>query len=312
MFDLLKLSLIYMLLLIHASIGSATTKTQPNIVVSIKPFYNLVAAITKNSCHLTLLVRGNASPHEYTLKPSDLRLLAQANLIFWGGAKLEPFLVKAINKSNKSAKKPMIVNLAALPSLNLLPIRNTSNWQPHAHCAHQPNAKANFDPHFWLSIHNSTTMVHGIVATLSEGCPTNAALYQANAQDFLQQLQKLDAKLTSQLSSVQNHSYLVLHDAYQYFETNYLLSPMGALTLHPEIPPSIKHLQKIKQLMQHEQIYCLFSEPQFKPAFITTLLKNTPVKHDVLEPIGKDADLGPDGYLVLMQKIADSMSNCLQ
>ena len=312
MLNTLKLLPIYLLLLIHASICSATTKNQLNIVVSIKPFYNLVAAVTKNSCHLTLLVRGNASPHEYTLKPSDLRLLSQANIIFWGGENLEPFLVKVINKSKNSAKNPKIINLSTIPHLKLLQIRNSKNWQPHAHCTHNPNAKDNFDPHFWLSIHNATTMVQSIVASLSETDPINALLYQANAKDFLQQLQKMDTNLKSQLSSVQNHNYLVFHDAYQYFETNYPLSPMGALTLHPEIPPSIKHLQKIKQLMLHEKIYCLFSEPQFQPAFITTLLKNTPVKHDVLEPIGNDADLGKDGYLVLMQKIANNMSNCLK
>lgn len=300
-----------MVLLILASTCFATTEGSPNIVVSIKPFYNLVAAVTKNSCQLKLLVHGNNSPHDYTLKPSDLQILAQANIIFWGGQNIESFLVKVINKSSKKGSNTEAINLSTLPGIDLLPIRNSVNWEPHKHCNNDAHIENNFDPHLWLSIHNAKIMLNNIAATLGKYDPKNTLLYQANANDFLQRLEQLDKQSKIKLSRVKDKRYVVLHDAYQYFEKNYALSPAGAITLHPEIPPSVKHIQEIRQLMQHEQMQCLFSEPQLQPPFIKTLLKGTKVKIGSLDPIGEDLDMGENGYLILIKKLTDNMFSCL-
>ena len=301
----LMLPLLYLVLLLQSSASDATARL--NIVVSTKPFYNMVAAVADSACNIKLLVSGNSSPHDYTLKPSDLGMLQQADVIFWGGDGIEPFLTRVLQQNPQPHK---ITDLAALHDIKKLPIRSNKNWQTHqqsAGCCHGHS----FDPHLWLSITNAKIMVHAIATTLRTYDPANAKIYTRNAQKFLQRLNATDAELTKKLTTISNKSYLVFHDAYQYFEQHYGLSPSGAVTLHPEIPPSIAHVQHIKKLAQTAKVVCLFREPQLQPQLLQNLSKGSNIKIGVLDPVGKDADLGPNGYLLLLNAIAYNMLECL-
>ena len=163
-----------------------------------------------------------------------------------------------------------------------------------------------------MSTHNAKIIVTNIANILSKHDQKNAQQYLANAQTFIQQLEQLDTQLKIKLVKVKHNPYVVLHDAYQYFEDHYSLSPIGAITLHPGIPPSIKHIQNIRQAILNGQAICIFSEPQFEPAYIKPLTKGTSIKYGVLDPIGKDSDLGENGYFVLMENLSANLLNCLQ
>ena len=119
--------------------GAATStqtpfmNTAPNVVVSITPFYALVAAIMEGIGTPKLLLKPGASPHEYALRPSDILLLEEAELIFWGGPQLETFLVKPLNNLTVHSAANHIVELDNAPGLLLLPIRHSAAWDPHEH-----------------------------------------------------------------------------------------------------------------------------------------------------------------------------------
>ena len=68
----------------------------PQVVVSIYPIHSLVAGVMAGVAEPLLLVRGAATPHDYALKPSDAKALANADAVFWIGPQLETFLVKPL------------------------------------------------------------------------------------------------------------------------------------------------------------------------------------------------------------------------
>ena len=76
----------------------------PAVVATIKPIHSLVAAVMEGVGTPELIVKGGASPHTYSLKPSDARALAGADLVFWSGHGLEVFLEDSIETLAPNAK----------------------------------------------------------------------------------------------------------------------------------------------------------------------------------------------------------------
>lgn len=105
----------------------------PEVVVSIKPIHSLVASIMKGVAEPSLIVEGAASPHTYTLKPSNARALENADLVFWMGPGLEAFLDKPLEALPKKAK---VVELEDVPGLTKLPFREGGAFESHDHGDH--------------------------------------------------------------------------------------------------------------------------------------------------------------------------------
>lgn len=286
-------------------------KTNPQVVVSITPFYALVAAVMEGVWTPQLLVQSGASPHEYALKPSEIQCLQQADLIFWAGPALETFLVKPLDNLTKTHPSTMIVELVKTPGLLLLPVRHGVTWEVHTH-SHRGNAPPfNRDMHFWLDPKNAILLTNYIVHSLSKLDPTHKAQYQKNGKNLNQRLEKLNAQLALQLQAVQNIPYFVFHDAYQYFEYRYQLQGVGAITLHPEIPPSAQRLSIIRDMIKKSKIQCIFTEPQFSSKAVHSIIQDLSVKSAELDPEGQAAQKNANGYFQLLENLANAMQQCL-
>ena len=107
----------------------ASASEPAHVVASIKPIHSLVAGVMRGAGEPKLLIAGGASPHTYSLKPSDARALQDADVIFWVGNDLETFLEKPLSGLPKMAR---VVELAAAPGITLLHSRaNDLREEPH-------------------------------------------------------------------------------------------------------------------------------------------------------------------------------------
>ncbi|MBK19987.1 MAG: zinc ABC transporter substrate-binding protein [Rhodospirillaceae bacterium] len=114
------------------------------VVVSIKPIHSLVASVTKGVSTPYLLLRGQSSPHTYSLRPSDAKKIRSARLVFWIGPGLETFLAKPIKNLGKSAK---VVTLSKTSGLARLKVRKASDFKStenkdHGHHGHSDSHKS--------------------------------------------------------------------------------------------------------------------------------------------------------------------------
>ena len=149
------------------------------------------------------------------------------------------------------------------------------------------------------------------VATLGAADPGRASLYAANGNALQARLDRLDADLATDLAPIADRRYVVFHDAYHYFEARYRLSPAGAITVNPARQPGAETIRAIRAAIVALSVSCVFSEPQFKPALIDTLVAGTPARPAVLDPLGADLPPGPDAYFTLMTGLAKSLKDCL-
>jgi len=295
----------------------APTPAAPRVVATIPPLHSLVAGVMQGIAVPDLLIAGGASPHNYSLRPSDARKLEQADLVVWIGPGMEVFLTEALPAI---AAKAEILTVAEIPDVTLLPLRAGGLWSPHqdhdhdhAHDHEQVAGRpSDADMHLWLDPANARAIVAAVAQRLSEIDPARRDLYGANAQRLDGDLVTLDRELAARLAAVRTHPFVVFHDAFQYFERAYGLKGVGSVTLHPERPPGARRIAEIRDLLHARGADCVLREPQFKPDLIDTLIAGSEVNSGVLDPLGAEVTPGAEAYGTLMRGLAETLAACLE
>ena len=163
----------------------------------------------------------------------------------------------------------------------------------------------------WLDPINAKAIVHEIEEALVKTDPKNAKKYEANADRIAGELDQLVTELRAQLQPVQDKGFIVFHDAYQYFEQRFGVSAIGSLTVSPEVMPGAERVSDLRNKIRDLKATCVFSEPQFEPKLLTTLVEGTGARTGVLDPLGASLTKGPDLYFQLVREMARSLKECL-
>ena len=288
------------------------------VVVSIKPFHSLVSTVMQGVSEPALLLNGNNSPHTYSLRPSAAVKLQNAHLVFWGGKNLEGFLAKPIHSLAAGAR---VVSFEDTPGLILRSFRSVKEWQeldPESKNDqdHVKKRKINRlpgnDPHIWLDPLNAQKITQYLVQILSEFDPENAQAYHSNGKKTILRLSDLNIQLETKMSSVSSKPYIVFHDAYQYFEKRYQLNPIASVTVSSGTSTSVGRLIDIRKKIKIKKVLCIFTEPQFSPKLVQTVISGTAVKKGILDPIGTSISPGPEMYFTLLNNISHSISTCFK
>ena len=288
------------------------------VVVSIKPFHSLVSTVMQGVSEPALLLNGNNSPHTYSLRPSAAVKLQNADLVFWGGENLEGFLAKPIHSLAAGAR---VVSFEDTPGLILRSFRSVNEWQelnPESENDQDHLKKQEIhrlpgnDPHIWLDPLNAQKITQNLVQILSEFDPENAQTYHSNGKKTILRLSDLNIQLETKMSSVSSKPYIVFHDAYQYFEKRYQLNPIASVIVSSGPSTSVGRLIDIRKKIKNKNVLCIFTEPQFSPKLVQTVISGTAVKKGILDPIGTRISPGPEMYFTLLNNISHSISTCFK
>jgi zinc transport system substrate-binding protein len=296
-----------------------------NVVVSSKPIHSLVASVMAGIGTPELLVSGSASPHAYSMKPSDAQKVNKADVFFRVSEGLEPFTAKVIASLPKSIR---IVTLAEAPGLNLLERREGGTFEPHQHAeqknrghshAHRnekkvrqmPHDSRAYDAHIWLDPDNAIAMVRHVADVLAAVAPERASRIKANADAEIARITNLSRELERELKPVAGKPFAVYHDAYQYLEKRFGLNAVGSVTVSPDVPPSGKRLQDLRRRITALGALCVFAEPHFEPRVTNAVTEGTKARSGTLDPEGVTLPPGPDLYHVLMRNLAGNLKECL-
>jgi zinc transport system substrate-binding protein len=274
----------------------------PAVLATIKPIHSLVAAVMDGQGRPDLLIGGAASPHSYSLKPSDAKKIEQAVVIFEVGPDVETYLAAPLAALGRHGR---VVVLEDAPGVRRLPARRGGLWGDEA-------GSGPPDPHSWLDPENAIAMVRAVVLTLSEVDPAHGAAYRANAARETDALAALDRELAGQLAPLHGRPYLVFHDAYRYFEARYGLAPAGAVTVGPERPVGPRRIVELRTAIARDHISCLFLEADFPPKLASTLSEGNALRTGELDEVGARLAPGPALYPALLRGLAYALSQCLR
>ena len=306
-----------------------TANADIKVVTSIKPIHSLASYLMDGVGKPDLIVDGYASPHGFALKPSHAKMIQNADLIFWVGEDLENFLEKPLKSIAKKAEK---IELMEIKGLKKLEFRERNVFEGHddhkdhghkedkhddhkdhghkedKHDDHHEHAHGEHDPHIWLDPMNAKVILSEMAEHLIEKDQENASKYKANLKNAHKDLDKLTKKVKSDLNK--DFKSIVFHDAYQYFEKRFDVNVLGAFTVNTDVLPGAEQLSEIREIIEHEKVSCVFSEPQFNPDIIKAVAKDTNIKTGVIDPLGATLNPGKTLYFDLISNMSKSFKSC--
>ena len=319
-------------------IGGGAHADTPQVAVDIAPVHSLVARVMEGVAVPDLIIQPGASPHEYSLRPSEAAALQASDLVFWVGPGLTPWLADTIETL---AQEASVTALSKLDGTVKLEFRESAVFEVHYHddhsghddhayhdadddhdehddhadhdgtVGHDEHDHGAYDPHTWLSPKNAMTWLNAIAGQLSSVDPDNAGVYFANAAAGRAEIEVLMGDVTAILDPLRNGRFIVFHDAYQYFEQDFNFPASGALSISDASDPSPARIAEIRDRIAEQGIDCVLAEPQFNPGLIATVLDGTDAQTGILDPIGSDLEPGSALYPDMIRNLAKALASCM-
>ena len=319
--------------------STAAYAEAPRVVADIAPLHSLVAKVMGDVAQPKLLIEPTASPHSYALRPSQAVALEEAHIVFFTSDGLTPWITTPLETLASDA---LVIEVMADEANVHFEYRDSGGDHDHGH-GHEDDhsddhaddhkedhdddhadthdedhadghgdghSDEGLDPHGWLDPENAKIWLVQIAEVLAKKDPENAATYQANAQAALVELTALMVKLKAQLEPVKGNPYLVLHDAFQYFDRRFELNFASSIALGDASNPSPARIAKAQEVLEESNAACVFTEPQQSDKLVKVVIEGTDVKTGELDAIGARLLPGPDLYTSLLQGLADSFAIC--
>ena len=324
--------------------GGLASAEVPQVAVDIAPVHSLVTRVMDGVGAPNLVIQVGASPHEYNLRPSEAQALQDANLVFWIGSDLTPWLADAIQTLAPNASTTALLESEGTIELEF---RESALFEAHAHGDHDEDKHADHDdhddhdedkhadhddhddhdedkhaghddhddhgahdPHAWLSPQNAKTWLNVIASKLSAADPKNAGIYFSNAATGRTEIDALIAEVNLTLEPVRGMNFIVFHDAYQYFENDFDFPASGAISISDASDPSPARIQEIQGRISNEGIDCVLAEPQFNSGLVATVMDGSEAKTGILDPLGAGLQPGAKLYLELIRNLSKALRNC--
>ena len=309
------------------------------VVTTLKPLQLIASAVMDGVAEPVQLLPDNASPHSFSMRPSDMQIITDADVIFWVGPDMEQFLVRPLQRTDAK-----IVQLYKDDddhehdhakehrhdqghnhdhSEEHKHDHGHENKHDHGHKhdhdkhdhsshGHDDHHDHDHDAHIWLDPKNAAEIAVRMTAALTRLMPEHEPQLMQNLVTFKERLEELDLSIKAQLEPVQEKGFFVFHDAYGHFIDHYGLNQLGYFTVDPARQPGARHLAQIRQQLDAGNAVCVFSEPQFTSAVVETITRGTGVGHGVLDPLAGDFTPSATAYLEYLQQLADAFSGCLE
>jgi zinc transport system substrate-binding protein len=287
-------------------IGSAQAEVK--VLTSVKPLQLIAAAVQDGIAVPEVLLPPGASPHNYALRPSDVRKVQSVDLVYWIGPDMEGFLPRVL----KGRTLPSVA-VQDLPGLKLRHFAEENHSHAEEADEHDHDHRpGSLDAHLWLSPTNARVIATKMAADLSAADPANAVRYQSNLKAFDERLDALDLRLKARLAGIAGKPYFVFHEAFDYFEDAYGLKHTGVFSVAAEVQPGAQHVAAMRTRLQEVGKTCVFSEPPLRPRLAETLVAGLPVKLAELDALGGYTPATAQGYEQVLEKLGNDLAGCLE
>ena len=259
---------------------SAQAASPLRVMASFSILADLVQNLTGPRLRVAMLVGPDQDTHVYQPKPSDLRAVAQADVLVVNGLGFEGWMDRLAQAANFRGR--LIVATAGI--------------------APRQTPDGGTDPHAFQSVPNLRAYIANLRAGLSAADPDGATAYAAAADRYLQRLDALDADIRAAWAPLPRarRRIITTHDALGYYGAEYgvdFLAPEGFST---ESEPSAKDLRRLIGQIRAQNITALFLENISNSAVLRQIARETGVKiggtlfSDALSPANGPASTSLD------------------
>jgi len=289
-------------LIFFISINTVSAQPATNVVVSIRPIHSIVSALMEGVSEPRLLLDSNESAHTFHLKPSQLKLLSNADLLITIGDSFESGLSKVIRNIDQNYR----LNLSEIKELQIYDFRDHNEIEHDEHDEHDE------DLHLWLDVGNVQIIAEKIKQKLIEINPSNKEKYNTNYLELKSKLNQLEEKIQFQLEPIKSTPFAIYADILQYFEKNFDLNKPVIIAPYHGARLSINRVIKAKNKMKNQKTRCLIYGSENTSKQINVLTEGLDIKAHSVDILGVKLEPGSEQYFDLMKEISNQLASCLE
>jgi zinc transport system substrate-binding protein len=254
-----------------------------------------------------LLLKSSNSAHTFHLKPSQVQMLANADLVIIISGDFESGLRKAI----KNIEDDSLFQIISLNNLSIHKSRSEILKSKEHDDAdeHEDNI---YDLHLWLDINNMKLIAKHINKLLIKIDPVNEDKYNNNFLELMLDLEELKIDLEKEIDPFLASQFAVFSDTTQYFEKSMKLIRPIIITPYHGARLSIIRTLMAKEAMSDLSVSCLLYGQEAKPNQISVLSEGLSLKTFEIDILGTKYPAGPDQYFNLMKRISSQLASCLK
>lgn len=249
------------------------------VIATTTQIADMARQVAGERADVTGLLPANADAHDFEPTPRDVEKVADAGLVLEHGMHLDEWASRLVEQSGTAAQV-VIVTTGIV-------------GQPAAGGEHDHDED---DPHVWLDVSNAKIMVANIRDALIAADPDGRAIYEANANAYLGELDELDAWIRAQVATIPeaNRKLVTNHDAFGYFVHAYGFTFVGSIipSLDTQAQPSAQEVDKLIDAIEAEGVKAIFTEASLNPDLARRIAEEAGVT--VVDDLYADS-LGPPG-----------------
>lgn len=257
---------------------------------------SLVQAIVGEQDSVTSLMSGQESPHDFALRPRDLRQLQTANLVVMIGETLSPNVARTI--------RDVAIDVPTLAMLELPELQNhIANGREHEH-----------DPHIWLDPIIVTVMATAIGDQLAKLDPIREKLFKSNAKQVAAVLEEFHNRQITRWAHRTPKAFVTLHEVSHYFQQRYNLNSVGSLFEGDHGSPSAKHLRQLQERMRASNVECVITDPNTSQRWVDTLTNGQSANGQAMSIASINILGSTDNnthYLNVLTTMSEAFAKCL-
>jgi len=280
---------------------NVVAQSTPSIVVSIKPIHSIVTKIMDGVTKPELLLDSNSSAHTFHLKPSQIKMISNADLVIVISENFELGLRKALKNINEDSH-------LKISELDQLIIHNSRGEAIY----NKNEGSSKFDFHLWLDVNNMQLIATYISNIIIELDPKNKHIYSENLKELNLELDELKEQIKLQLAPFSSTPFAIYSDTLQYFEKSLELKRPVIITPFHGAGLSIKRTIDAKRKIKDLNISCLIYDTEVKAKQLRVLSEGLNLKSFKIDILGNEFAPGPDQYFNLMKKTSSQLSLCLK
>lgn len=318
---------VHVLSLAFAICGQVAMAEAPKVVTDIAPVYALVTTVMGERGTPELLLPAGGDPHNFQLRPSQARLLADAGLIVWVGDALSPWMERGLEGvGSKGARLELLEAEGTLTR----EFSDTAEDHGHGHedgdkthdhaaedhahddHGHEGHSHEGLDPHAWLDPENGRIWLGVIAEALAKADPEGADIYRANAAAGRAEIDATEAEIRALLDPVKDRPFAVFHDAYGYFADHFGLNVAGAIRMGDAAQPGAAHVRAVQTDLQASGAVCVFPEANHNTDMASQMAEAAGIRMGgALDPAGTALPQNAGLYSALLTGLATTIADCL-
>jgi zinc transport system substrate-binding protein len=290
-----------------------------DVVASFYPMEFLAERIGGDHVSVSTLTEPGTEPHDLEVSPQQQAELTEADFIVYLEG-FQPAVDDAVAQSG-------VENVAEATSFTTLETHGDDVDGDHAeeeehaeeehaeeegdgHDGHDDHSGQ--DPHVWLDPVKFAEVAQGVGDALAEADPDNAADYERNTEQLVEDLNALDEEYTQGLADTQTDTFITNHAAFGYLAERYGLHEEAIAGLDPESEPSGERMRELHDVAEAENVTTVFFETLASDETARTLADDLGLETAVLDPVEGITDDSPGAdYLEVMRANLDALRGAL-